>query len=94
MISIREISDDKSSISSTRWAFASIVKFDIVMIALTIVAYMVGHFIGKPFDSDLISGVSLLLGLLTGILTTSKILQGFEPRSKSDKETKEELLTE
>ena len=66
MISIREISDDKSSISSTRWAFASIVKFDI----------------GKPFDSNLISGVALLLGILTGILTTSKILQGFEPTSK------------
>ena len=43
---------------------------------------MVGHFIGKPFDDNLISGVALLLGILTGILTTSKILQGFEPTSK------------
>lgn len=94
MVSIREISDDKSSISSTRWAFASIVKFDIAIIALTIIAYIVGHFIGKPFDSNLISGVSLLLGVLTGILTTSKIFQGFEPGSKSDKEIQEELLTE
>ena len=92
MVSIREISDDKSSISSTRWAFASIVKFDIAIIALTIIAYIVGHFIGKPFDSNLISGVSLLLGVLTGILTTSKIFQGFEPGNKSD--NKEELLTE
>ena len=82
MICISEISDDKSSISSTRWAFASIVKFDIAAIASTIIAYMVGHFIGKPFDNNLISGVALLLGILTGILTTSKILQGFEPTSK------------
>ena len=59
-----------------------------------IIAYIVGHFIGKPFDSNLISGVSLLLGVLTGILTTSKIFQGFEPGSKSNKETQEELLTE
>ena len=82
MISIREISDDKRSISSTRWAFASIVKFDIVMIASTIIAYIVGHFIRKPFDNNLISGVALMLGILTGFLTTSKILQGFEPTSK------------
>lgn len=84
MITIKDIADNNTSISSTRWAFASIIKFDIAVIAITIIAYMVGHFIGKPFGSDLINGVALLLGLLTGIITTSKALQGFETK-KDDK---------
>lgn len=87
MISIRELTDDKSSISSTRWAFVTTIIFDIVIIAISVISYIVAHFIGKPFDSNLISGVALLLGVLTGIVTTSKSLQGFE--TKPNKEVNE-----
>ena len=83
MISIREIADDNTSISSTRWAFASLIKFDIVIVLITLGAYLTGHFIGKPFDSSLFSGVATLLGVPTGLITASKILQGFE--TKKDK---------
>ena len=88
MISIRELADDKSSLSSTRWAFVTTIIFDIVIIAISVVSYIVAHFISKPFDSNLISGVALLLGVLTGIVTTSKSLQGFETKS-NDKEVNE-----
>ena len=88
MISIRELTDDKSSLSSTRWAFVTTIIFDIVIIAISVVSYIVAHFISKPFDSNLISGVALLLGVLTGIVTTSKSLQGFETKS-NDKEVNE-----
>lgn len=84
-ISLREISDNNSSISSTRWAFGTIVIFDIAIIFLSVVSYMVAHFIGKPFDSDFIHEVVLLLGIPTGIITTSKALQGFET-NRGDKE--------
>lgn len=94
MISIKEIADDKTTISSTRWAFATIIKFDIFVIAATLTAYIVGHFIGKPFDSNLISGVSLLLSLITGIVTTSKALQGFETKQNSSSSTEEEKVDE
>jgi len=80
MISLREIADDSTTISSTRWAFASILKFDMVIIALTVAAYIIGHFIGKPFDDNLINGVALLLGVLTTIIAVPKTLQGFEPK--------------
>lgn len=91
MITIREIADDNTSISSTRWAFASVVKFDIVVIAVTIIAYIVAHFVGKPFDTNLISGVAVLLGVLTGIITTSKALQGFETKG-NDKPSGNEVV--
>lgn len=94
MITIREIADNNTSISSTRWAFASMIKFDIVIILLSIVAYLIAHFIGKPLDSSFFGGVCTLLGILTGITTTSKALQGFEPHKKQLEETKEETILE
>lgn len=81
MVSIRELADSNSTISSTRWAFIIVIIFDIIVISVTLIAYIVGHFIDRPFDSNLISGVAVLLGVLTGIVTTSKSLQGFETRT-------------
>ena len=89
MISIRDIADDNTSISSTRWAFASVIKFDIVVISISIAAYLVGHFIGKPIDGSFFGYVATLLGTLTGIVTTSKALQGFETKV-NDKPSNEE----
>ena len=85
MVSIREISDNNTPISSTRWAFASVIKFDIVVILITIIAYFIGHFFNKPFDSGLFTGVATLLGILTSLVATPKILQGFEPKNNKDK---------
>jgi hypothetical protein len=34
----------------------------------------------KEFDSSFINGVVLLLGIPTGIITTGKVLQGFETK--------------
>ena len=84
MISTREIADDNTSISSTRWSFATVVKFDIVVIFITLISYIVGHFVGKPFDSGLASLVALLLGILTGLVSALKGAQGFEPKDKEN----------
>lgn len=90
MIKIRDIADDNTSISSTRWAFATVIKFDIIIISITLIAGIVAHFIGKPLGNDYYGSVTMLLGILTGLVTTSKALQGFEPHSKSDEEVKNE----
>ena len=78
MISLKEIIDNETHISSTRWAFAVIILFDIIVIAITVISYIIAHFIGKPFDSSLFNGVALLLGVITGIITTSKVFQNAE----------------
>ena len=80
MISIREIADNETTISSTRWAFAAVIKFDIVAIAVSVLSIIVGHFIGKPFDDTTVKGIALLIGVLTTITGGSKIMQGFEPK--------------
>ena len=93
-ITIREIADDKTTISSTRWAFALTVKFDAVVIFVTLAAGLVGHFVGKPLDGSFYGSVTLLLGVLTTVTGTAKALQGFEPHSKSDDEVQEEVVAE
>lgn len=80
MVSTKELVDDNSSISSTRWAFVSVIKFDIVMIFITILAYIISHFTSKPLGAEIFTGVTALLGVLTAVITASKVLQGFETK--------------
>ena len=87
MITIREIADNNTSISSTRWAFATIIRFDIIIITIAVLAFIVGHFIKMPFDVALFSGIATVLGVLTAVIGIVKGLQGFEP--KTDKKVEE-----
>lgn len=80
MITLREISDNDTSISSTRWAFAKVINFDIIIIVLSIVAYIVCHLVKRPLDDSFFYAVGTLLGILTTLVATPKALQGFEPR--------------
>lgn len=82
MISIRELASNDNEISSTRWAFCSIVRFDIVAASVIIIASIVGHFIGMPIPKELIEGIALLIGTVTTIIGGSKIMQGFEKSEK------------
>jgi hypothetical protein len=84
LISIREIADDDTTISSTRWAFASVVKADLYIVVITILSGIVGHFLGKPIPNEFYASVALLLGVITGIIGGNKALQGFETK-KNDK---------
>ena len=77
-ITLREISSSNTDISSTRWALAVIVLFDVIIIGISIIASIIAHFMGKPFDEGLFGGISLLLGIPTALITGAKITQGFE----------------
>lgn len=80
MISIRELADDKTAISSTRWAFATVIIFDIVVIALSLITFLVCHLVGKPLPIEFLDKEVILLGVLTALVATTKGLQGFEPK--------------
>ena len=82
-ISIREIADDKTTISSTRWAFATVVKVDIAIIIIVLLAALVAHFFPgiEDFDNSFFGSVAGLLGVITTLVTTGKVLQGFEPHN-------------
>ena len=88
-ISLREISDDRTSISSTRWAFASVIKFDIIVIFLIVVSGLLSHFIPTIDDlsGSFYGSVTALLGVLTGLVSTTKAMQGFETKKDKDEES-------
>lgn len=87
MITIREIADDKTTISSTRWAFAIVIIFDIIVISAVLAASLIFHFLGKPLDNGFYGSVSLLLGVPTSLATGAKALQGWEPNKDKTENT-------
>ena len=91
-ITIREIADNETTISSTRWGWAYALKIDAIVIVAVILAGIAAHFIPSipDFDTSFYGSVALLLGVLTTITGTTKALQGFEPHAKSDKEVQTE----
>lgn len=78
MISLREIADNKSDISSTRWAFAVSLRFAMVVACGSIIAFVICHLLKKPLDSSFLYAVGALLGVVIGFCTGAKALQGFE----------------
>ena len=89
MVSLREIADNNTSISSTRWAFAKVINFDIIIIAIAIVAFVICHLTGRPMNDSFFYAVGTLLGILTTLVATPKALQGFEPKGNKDKKINE-----
>jgi hypothetical protein len=65
---IKEIADNNSSISSTRWAFVSVIKFDMIIISVTLGIFALFHLIDKPLDNSFFYAVATLLGILTTYL--------------------------
>ena len=88
MVTLKDIADDKTTISSTRWGFALTLIFDVVVISVVVIAGFVGHFMMLPLPIDFYKSVALLLGVLTGITGTTKLAQGFEPYKNKEEEEK------
>lgn len=79
---IRDLADDNTTLSSTRWAFATVILFDIVVIALSLLIFVVSHFVGMPIELAFFDKEVVLLGVLTAMVATTKGLQGFEPKDR------------
>ena len=86
MVTLRDIADDETTISSTRWGWALTLLVDVVVICIVVTAGLVGHFINVPIPDTFYKSVALLLGVLTGITGTTKLAQGFEPHKNNIEE--------
>lgn len=86
MVTLKDIADDKTTISSTRWGWALTLIVDVIVISIVVTAGLVGHFINMPITDTFYKSVALLLGVLTGITGTTKLAQGFEPHKNNIEE--------
>lgn len=78
---IRKLADNDTTLSSTRWAFATVVLFDIIVISLSLIIFIISHFIGIPIALAFFDKEAILLGVLTALVATTKGLMGFEPHN-------------
>lgn len=85
---IRKLADNDTTLSSTRWAFATVVLFDIIVISLSLIVFVISHFIGIPIALAFFDKEAILLGVLTALVATTKGLQGFEPKEKQIEQRK------
>ena len=74
---IKDLIDNKTCYSTTRWAFVVAMIFAIIIISLSFVAFVAFKIVGIETDG-LFSGVSTVLGIVVGLATAAKALQGFE----------------
>ena len=79
---IRKLADNDTTLSSTRWAFATVVLFDIIVISLSLIIFIISHFIRIPIALAFFDKEAILLGVLTALVATTKGLQGFEPKER------------
>ena len=85
MINTKDLIDNNTSYSTTRWAFVVAMRFAIIMSILSFAAFITFRVL-KIDTEGLFSGVSTVLGIVVGLATTAKALQGFEnkPNEQQD----------
>jgi len=92
MIFLKELIDNNTPYSTTRWAFIVCVRAGIVLAFLTLIMAIVLLILGKSVDG-LLGGSVALIGVILGIPTTAKALQGFETnRKQEENDNKEETI--
>lgn len=89
MLKIKDLIDNKSSYSTTRWAFVVAMIFAVIMAVVSFATFVVFRVLGIDTEG-LFSGVSTVVGLVVGLATTAKCLQGFESRGNDKPSDNEE----
>lgn len=87
MIDTKDLIDGKTSYSTTRWVFVVAMRFAIIMTLLSFITFVVFRIL-KIDTEGLFSGVSTVLGIVVGLATTAKALQGFEKNSDNESNSK------
>lgn len=80
MMSIKELSSNNTEYSTVRYAFITVVRFDMVVISAVLLAYIISHLMNKPLDDSLLDKTTMLIGVLTTLTTGSKMYQDFSNR--------------
>lgn len=83
-MNIKELSSNKTEYSTVRYAFITVVRFDMIIISVVLLAYIISHLLNKPLDGSLLDKTTMLIGVLTTLITGSKMYQDYNTRSEDD----------
>lgn len=73
----KELIDESSKLSSSRWSLVTCIQWAIVIAIISILSYVVCALIGKLLDSGFLGGCGVIIGLIIGIPTAGKATQSF-----------------
>ena len=73
----RELIDESSTLSSSRWSLITCVQWGIGLALLVILSYVICYLIGKPLPNEFLSGCTFLISLIIGIPTVGKGVQNY-----------------
>ena len=73
----RELIDESSQLSSSRWSLITCIEWGIFLAVMTIILFVVCHIIGKPLSYEFITGCTVLVSLIIGIPMAGKTGQTF-----------------
>jgi hypothetical protein len=97
----RELIDESSTLSSSRWSLVTCIQCSIILAFIAIGAYIICFLIGKPLPDGFLGGCRALITIIIAIPTTGKAVQSFSEynnhyfdkyseENKSDENFKEE----
>lgn len=81
-MSIKELSSNNTEYSTVRYAFITVVRFDMIIISVVLASYIISSLMNKPLDDSLLDKTTMLLGVITTLITGSKVYQDFSERGK------------
>lgn len=73
----RELIDESSSLSTSRWSLITCIEWAIVLSFLSIISVIVCHLLGKSLPDGFLRGCALIIGVIVGLPTAGKVTQSF-----------------
>lgn len=89
-LTTKELCDDNTPYSTTRWSFVTCTKVAIFLVIASVAAFVAMKILNIDIDEDFLTAVGVLIGIILGIPTVAKSLQGFERRDEPKVEKKDE----
>lgn len=73
----KDLIDESSTYSSSRWSLITCVRWAIIISILSIVSVIICSIIKKPLPDGFLGGCAVIIGLIIGIPTAGKATQSF-----------------
>lgn len=88
----KELIDESSTLSSSRWSLVTCIRWAIVISILSIISVIACAIIKKPLPDGFLGGCAVIIGLIIGIPTAGKATQSFSEYGNNyfDKFSKED----
>lgn len=73
----RELIDESSKLSTSRWSFITCITWGIILSVIAILSFVICSICGKPLPDGFLGGCALIISMIVAIPTAGKTAQSF-----------------